>query len=77
MEDNSKWEKKFAERNAQLERDCEEYKERVDEEGRKAIADALSEMQHKHDEFLHKTSYANEEAVKNLNKTIEHLKLDF
>jgi hypothetical protein len=49
----------------------------VDEEGRKAIADALSEMQHKHDEFLHKTSYANEEAVKNLNKAIEHLKLDF
>ena len=54
MEDNSKWEKKFAERNAQLERDCEEYKERVDEEGRKAIADALSEMQHKHDEYMHK-----------------------
>lgn len=77
MEDNSKWEKKFAERNEQYERDCEKYKEKVDEESRLAIADALSKMHHKHDEHVHQMNRAHEETVKHLNKTIQHLKADF
>jgi hypothetical protein len=49
VEDNSKWEKKFAERKAQQEQDCEAYKAKVDEEGRRATAEALSKVQHRHD----------------------------
>ena len=70
MEDNSKWEKKFAEWKSQHERECEINKAKVDEEGRKLIADALSKMQSKHDESMHKLNWSHEETVKYLNKTI-------
>lgn len=60
MEDNSKWEKKFAERQAQYERDCEAYRARVEQEGNKAIADNTTRLNIKHEDALHRLKSAHE-----------------
>ena len=52
MEDNSKWEKKFIERQREYVKDCEEYRHRVQEEFRRQNEDSLAKMQAKHEDIV-------------------------
>jgi hypothetical protein len=77
VEDNSKWEKKFAERKAQFEKDCDAYKAKVDDEAKRTNAENIAKLQNRHEEIIHKLNSTHEEAMRQIHKAMEDLKLDF
>lgn len=54
VEDNSKWEKKFIERQREYVKDCEDYRHRVQEEFKKQNEENLAKLQAKHEELVSK-----------------------